>query len=61
VVFNLRPTAFTAIGQPILAMSNSTTGKVIGGDAHPIVKISQNLEKECSPIIEVSYMGIILQ
>jgi len=59
VGIDLRPTAFTSIGQLVLAMSNSATGKVIGGDAQPMIKIIQNPDKEFSPIIEVSDTGII--
>ena len=59
VGIDLRPSAFTAIGQLVLAMSDSSTGRVIGGDAQPMVKILQNPEKDFSPIIEVLDTGII--
>lgn len=59
VGIDLRPTAFTATGQLVLAMSNSATGTVIGGDALPTIKILENPNEDLSPIIQVSKTGII--
>lgn len=59
VGIDLRLTAFTAIGQLVLAMSDSATGTVIGGDALPTIKILENPNEDFSPIIQVSKTGII--
>ncbi len=59
VGIDLRPTAFTAIGQLVLAMVDPETGRVIGGDAQPMIKILPNPHKDFSPIIEVSDTGCI--
>ena len=59
VGIDLRPTAFTAIGQLVLAMVDPKTGRVIGGDAQPMIKILPNPQQDFSPIIEVSDTGCI--
>lgn len=59
---DIRPAAFTAIGQLILAMSDSTTGGVIGGADMPTVRILRNPDtgdSAPSHIVQHSETGII--
>lgn len=57
---DLRPSAFTALGQLVLAMSDETTGRVIGGSMLPTVKISDDpTAVGRGHIVELSSSGII--
>lgn len=62
VGLDFRPSAYTALGQFILAMKDPETGTVIGAEALPTMKIRKNLNrKDSEPIhtIEVGKTGII--
>lgn len=59
---DIQPSAFTAIGQLILAMTDEATGIVIGGSAFPTVKILDDLDTPGEAhIVELSERGIIYE
>ena len=55
---DVRPTAFTAIGQLALAMTDEDTGNLIGGSELPTLKISDDPEQPGEKIVELSTGGI---
>jgi hypothetical protein len=64
-IVDIRPSAFAALGQLVLAMNDPGTGRLIGGSPSPTVKIlnSRGPDLKASVIIEifknvVSYMRI---
>eukprot|EP00934_Nitzschia_sp_Nitz4_P000121 Nitzschia sp. Nitz4//scaffold14_size191712//162960//172475//NITZ4_001752-RA/size191712-snap-gene-0.144-mRNA-1//1//CDS//3329537014//121//frame0 len=59
---DLRPSAFLSIGLLVLAMSDPNTGEVLGGDAIPTVKISNNKSNpEGGLIVQLDETGCICQ
>lgn len=57
---DLRPSAFTALGQLILAMTDESTGRVIGGSNLPTIKISDDPSSiGVGRIVELCPSGII--
>lgn len=62
---DIRPSAFAAIGQLILAMSDNETGNVIGGTPSPTVKILNQTQGEdpntATVVVEVAKKGIIYE
>jgi FKBP12-rapamycin complex-associated protein len=58
VSVDVRPTAFTAIGQLALAMTDEDTGHLIGGSLLPTLKISEDLEQPGRKVVELSQSGI---
>jgi FKBP12-rapamycin complex-associated protein len=57
---DIRPSAFTAIGQLILAMTDETTGQVIGGSDLPTIKIIDDLSSG-GRIVELKAHGIVYE
>ena len=55
---DVRPTAFKAIGQLVLAMTDDETGNLIGGTHLPTLKISDDPEQSGRKIVELSQGGI---
>jgi serine/threonine-protein kinase mTOR len=56
---DIRPSAFMAIGELILAMTDETTGHLIGGSQLPTVEISNDPENPQWHRVELSQRGII--
>lgn len=55
---DVRPTAYTAIGQLVLAMTDEETGNLIGGSELPTLKITDDPEHDGRKIVELSHGGI---
>lgn len=59
---DIRPTAFTSIGQLILAMTDENTGQVIGGSDLPTIKILDDPDMPgMGHIVELNRSGIIFE
>lgn len=58
-VVDIRPSAYTAIGQLILAMTDTKSGLVIGGQSLPTVKIIERDGSRGGFTVELSKSGII--
>lgn len=56
---DVRPSAYMAIGELILAMADEATGHLIGGSQLPTVKISNDPENPQCHRVELSQRGII--
>lgn len=62
VGIDIRPSAYSAIGQMILALTDDTTGRVVGGSDLPTVKISDDPSGPGSGyIVELCKKGIIYE
>ena len=60
VGIDLRPSSFTSIGQLILAMTDETTGQVVGGSGLPTLKIIDDPSGSGNgQVVELSKCGII--
>jgi tetratricopeptide (TPR) repeat protein len=57
---DVRPSAFSSIGLLVLAMSDTETGEVLGGDSMPTVKILDDPENSGERhLVELSETGVI--
>ncbi len=58
---DIRPLAYTSIGQLVLAMTDEETGQVIGGSDMPAIKISDDPTGTGGHIVEFQPCGVIYE